>query len=136
MLFCEYEVRLKQYKNKFPVRIRESGYNNLYGSHFTDDSYGKHVIGDYFSVEDNRIVIVVMVSSVARQNCSTPALDELRLKYEGCRDEFEEKTEQYRNELANYIKNVKTDLILIMLGIGVITMTACGFIVCVLMGKF
>ena len=110
MLFCEYEVRLKQYKNKFPVRIRESGYNNLYGSYFTDESYGKHVIGDYFSVEDNRIVIVVMVSSVARQNCSTPALDELRLKY-------------------------KTDLVLIMLGIGGITMIACGFIVCVLMGK-
>ena len=135
MLFCEYEVRLKQYKNKFPVRIRESGYNNLYGSYFTDESYGKHVIGDYFSVEDNRIVIIVMVSSVARQNCSTPALDELRLKYEGCRDEFEEKTEQHRNELANYIKNVKTDLVLIMLGIGGITMIACGFIVCVLMGK-
>ena len=48
---------------------------------------------------------------------------------------FEEKTEQYRNELANYIKNVKTDLVLIMLGIGGITMIACGFIVCVLMGK-
>ena len=49
--------------------------------------------------------------------------------------EFEEKTEQYRNELANYIKNVKTDLILIMLGIGAITMIACGFIVCIVMGK-
>ena len=135
MLFCEYEVRLKQYKNKFPVRIRESGYNNLYGSYLTDDSYGKHVIGDYFSVEDNRIVIVVMLSSVPANNCSTPALNELRTKYEGCRDEFEVKTEQHRDELANYIKNVRTDLILIMLVIGAITMIACGFIVCIVMGK-